>query len=1103
MKDTLKVRVRFGAFELNLRSGELWEGKHKIVLPEQPFQVLMMLIERAGSVVGRDEIQKRLWPNDTVVEFDHSISAAINKLRRYLSDSAENPRYIETLARRGYRLLAPVQWLESNASDEPSADESASHDEAEARQEKDPSSLSGKTVSHYRVLEMVGGGGMGVVYRAEDVKLGRAVALKVLPEDVGHDPRTLERFELEARAASSLDHTNICAIYEFGEHAGRPFIVMQLLTGQTLRDRIAARAAAADRPQAAPFSVDEMLNIAIQIANGLEAAHEKGVIHRDIKPANIFLTDKGVVKILDFGLAKLLQGDGEPAHAAEAAAATGVVATQPGKSREITRLGVAVGTEGYMSPEQVRSEAVDARTDLFSFGVVLYEMATGQRAFPGKTGAVVRAAIAAQAPVPVHDLNATLPPELEPIINKALEKDRELRYQSAAAMRADLEAVRHSTHSLPAPVPSVPDLPRPRRWKLWQAAVACAVLLGLIGGAIYWYHIRPKPIVLATRDTVVLADFTNSTNEPVFDGTLRQALGIQLDQSPFLNVLSDEKINETLKFMNRPANERLTPETAREVCARTNSKALLTGFISAIGDHYEIGLRALDCDTGNTLASSQAEAEHRNQVLKALQAAGNELRGKLGESRASVAQFSLPLAQATTSSLEALQAYTQARRLTDGGIDAIPYLQRAVQLDPNFAMAQLRLGITYFNLNQPKLALQAFTRAYELRGRVSERERLTIESFYYGFGTGELEKAIETYTQLAQSYPDDYDAHAGLATLYAQFGQYDKALAESKERIRLTPWYLPDANLVGIYMNLGKFEEAEAAFKQAESRKDNQYLREVGYMLAFLRSDRNAMQQQLAWGTGKPGVEDWLLSAQSDTEAYAGRLNRARDFSQRAVESARRAGSAETAATWSANEAFREAEIGNRARARQVAAQSLRLSAGPETELRAAIAFARSGDVAQAQKLADKLNAQFPLDTRMQSYVLPAIAAAIELEKRNPGKAIEVLKITHPYELGGPTAGIAELANLYPAYLRGEAYLKAGQGRLAAAEFQKLIDHPGIVNNSITGALARLQLGRVQAMNGDKDSARQSYQEFFTLWKDPDPDIPIFQQAKAEYARLQ
>jgi serine/threonine protein kinase len=526
-------------------------------------------------------------------------------------------------------MLAPVEWLESSTGDAPVAENSGSDDGGMALATADSATLSGKTVSHYRVLEIIGGGGMGVVYRAEDLKLLRAVALKVLPEELGSDPRALERFGLEARAASILEHSNICSIYEFGEHAGQPFIVMQLLNGQTLRDRM-AQAADVTTAQKSSFTVDQMLDIAIQIAQGLEAAHEKGIIHRDIKPANIFITDKGVVKILDFGLAKLLQPSGEKILTAEAETQASRE-TPVGKPRaaHITRLGVAVGTEGYMSPEQVRSEPVDARTDLFSFGVVLYEMATGRRAFSGETEGHIRAAIAKQSPVAVHELNAELPPSLERVINRALEKERERRYQSAAAMRGDLEAVGLTTDSVTL-FRAFAFSVKSSRWKLRQVAAAIAVLLGLIGGGTYWLFSRSRsPIVLTTTDTVVLGDFTNSTNEPVFDGTLRQALGIQLKQPPFLNILSDQKVSETLKLMDRPPDERLTGEIAREVCRRNNSKAVLEGAIAPVGEHYLITLRMVNCETGDTLASAGAEADNRNQVPKEVRNLANQLRGMM------------------------------------------------------------------------------------------------------------------------------------------------------------------------------------------------------------------------------------------------------------------------------------------------------------------------------------------------------------------------------------------------------------------------------------------------------------------------------------------
>jgi serine/threonine protein kinase/DNA-binding winged helix-turn-helix (wHTH) protein/tetratricopeptide (TPR) repeat protein len=1121
MRDTQPVRVRFGVFELDLKSGELRNGDDRTVLQEQPLQVLRMLIERESGLVTREDIRKKLWPNDTIVEFDHSINAAIRNLRKALGDSADEPKYIETLARRGYRLMMPAERISTGDSSSdvivpalsPKADDAvglaASADGTAARMQLQPASLAGRTVSHYRVLGVIGGGGMGVIYRAEDLKLGRAVALKFLPFEVGDDSHALQRFLREARTASSLNHPNICTIYEIEEYEGQPFIVMELLEGQTLRDRLAA-------PDALPLA--QLLDLAVQMADGLQAAHEKGIIHRDIKPANIFVTNKNVAKILDFGVAKATELD----QPVETAAGRAAPADHRSPAAPLTRAGLKVGTAGYMSPEQVRGQPLDARTDLFSFGLVLYEMVTRQRAFSGMSAASVEEAIVNRDPAPVRDCNATVPPELEAIIGKALQKDRAQRFQSAAEIKDSLWRLQHASapgvaspqlpahgaSAHPGVTPTAVPKPQPapgvgpaRGWGRWAGL---ALLVLLCAGAGLWYWRWQHTRKLTAKDTIVIADFTNSTGDPVLDNTLREALAIQLEQSPFLNVLSDSRVTETLKLMNRRGNERLTREVAQEVCQRTNSKALLAGSISAIGDHYEIGLRALDCLSGNTLASTQAEAENRNQVLKTLQQAGNELREKLGESLASVTKFNVPLAQATTSSLEALQAFTDSRRLTSGGggIDAIPYLRHAVQLDPVFAMAHVRLGIVYTNLNQPGLAVESFTKAFELRGRVSERERLAIESYYYFLANGELQKAIEACTQLVQTYPDDYDAHAALTAVYAELGQYDRALVEAKERVRLAPGYEPDANLVGIYINLGQFNEAQTAFERALTHKDHSYLRETGYMLAFLRGDESAMQRTLAWGMGKPGVEDWVLSAQSDTEAYHGRLHRAREFSLRAAESARQAGSPETAATWRANEAMREAEMGNLERAREVGAHSLTPDAGPDTEVRAALALARAGEAAQAQKLADKLNREFPLDTRVQYYSLPAIAAAIELQRNSPSKAIDILQKTVPYELGGPTAGITMLAGLYPAYLRGEAYLQSGQGLLAAAEFRKLTEQPGIVGNFITGPLARLQLARAQEMTGDTAAARKSYQDFLALWKDADPDIPIYKQAKAEYAKL-
>jgi len=1087
-----------GEFELNLKTGELWQGGNKVVLPEQPFLVLRILVEYGGEAVSREEIQKRLWPNDTVVEFDHSINAAINKLRRVLGDSAEEPKYIETVARRGYRLVAAVEWVDSSAGDVASrSEDSDSGGDTAVQPLPGAASLSGKTVSHYRVLGIVGGGGMGVVYRAEDIKLGRAVALKMLPEDVGHHPRALERFEREARAASALEHPNICPIYEFGEHEGRPFIVMQLLQGQTLRDRLAVvqdDSGSSEGERA--LGVEELLDVALQMAQGLEAAHEKGIIHRDIKPANIFLTDKGVVKILDFGLAKLLH----PSRDAVEPRTQSDLEAPPGAPMDtnLTRLGVAVGTAAYMSPEQVRGEEVDARTDLFSFGVVLYEMATGRRAFSGETEAMMHEAISQRRPAPVSELNAQFPRELEAVINQALEKDRGSRYQSAAAMRADLEAIRSRRESLtPQPEPSPP--PRKR----WPLVTAAAILAGLIGGASYWHS--QKGSALSKKDTIVLGDFTNSTNDRVFDGTLRQALSIQLEQSPFLNVLSDQKMTDTLKLMNRPSNDRLTEDLAREICLRNNNTAFLSGSIAPVGEHYLITLKAVNCHTGETLASAEAEAENRNAVLKQVRNVANQLRGTLGESLASVQKFDRPLEEATTSSLEALQAFSLGRwiMLSGGAGDAIPYLSQALELDPNFPQARSALGETYFNLGQTDLAIENLKRAFESRNRVSQRERRAIEALYYIIVTGQLDKAIQAYEEWAVSYPADYVPYSNLADLFGRLGQYDKAEVNAQESIRLAPGDVDYSNLMSVYAAQGKLDAGAAAFQTARSRKvDGLFLRACMYYIAFLQRQDSVMQEQLMWAMGKPLTEDLLLAMQSDTEAYYGRNTNANNFSERAVQTARRAEALESAAGWRAKQALREAEDGNTAEAQQMATEALTLNSGRDVQVMTALAFARAGNEAQAEKLAGKIGQEFPLDTLIQAYWLPSIRAAIELNRGNAGAATAALE-SASFELGAAMSSRFLGGPMYSVYLRGLSCLRSGQSERAASEFQKMLDHGSITGNFVLGALAHLQLGRAQAMMGERAAARKAYQDFLFLWRDAYPDVPVLKQAKAEYAKLQ
>jgi serine/threonine protein kinase/DNA-binding winged helix-turn-helix (wHTH) protein len=1102
MKDTLPIRVRFGTFELDLKSGELWEEGRKVVLPEQLFQVLRILVEHGGNVVTREVLQKKLWPNDTVVEFDHSINAAINKLRRILGDAKGGPKYIETLARRGYRLMVPVEWLDSSAGDIPPSREDSDGGGGVIEPEVWRANLSGRIVSHYRVLEIVGGGGMGVVYRAKDLKLPRQVALKVLSEDLGHDAHALERFEREAQATSALEHSNICPIYEFGEHEGLPFIVMPLLQGQTLRDRLmAAQSADARTLPAPPFAVDELLDIAIQVAHGLEAAHEKGIIHRDIKPANIFLTGKGVVKILDFGLAKLLRPSGErPGAMEETRSDIEVPQSEARDGANLTRFGVAVGTAAYMSPEQVRGDPLDARTDLFSFGVVLYEMATGQRAFSGETEAVVQVAIARQTPIPVHEFNPTLPAELEPIINKALEKNREMRYQSAAALRADLETVRHGL-----PVPPEPPPPPWKRWQLTAALLFCATI---IAGGAYWYrHTKSK---LTEKDTIVVADFSNTTGESVFDTTLKQALVSHLEQSPFLNVLSDQKVNEQLRFMESAPDTRLTPEITQQVCQRAGSKAMLAGSISQLGSHYLVALKAINCATGDSLGDEQAEAGSREQVLSALDTATARMRKSLGESLASVQKYDTPVEQATTSSLPALQAYGLGIKAatSQGSQAALPFLKRATELDPKFAMAYARLGVAYANLNQPALATENIAKAYQLRGSTSEKENLYIRAHYYAKVTGELNRAKEADLLWRQIYPRDPAPYLQLVQIYTTEGNYEAALNELQTAMQLNAggnsnsWnFALLRNLTITNFNLSRFDEAGRLLREAEDHGVKaEALSPLPYLLAFFQGDEKEMARQLGQAAGQPREAE-LLAAQASAEAYFGRLGKARYFSESARNSALQADAVEFAAFLQINRALYEAELGDPESARQ---QALRAQAGsPATQyawqVQVALALARSGDRNQARALAEKLATQFPTDTVLNYYWLPTVQAAIALEEKNPQAAIVALQTAAPYELGSPPSGNV---NLYPVYLRGLAYLEMGKAEQSATEFQKMLNHRGVIANNPTAALAHLQLGRAQAMMGDKDAARKSYQDFLTLWKDADPDIPIYKQAKAEYAKL-
>jgi tetratricopeptide (TPR) repeat protein/predicted Ser/Thr protein kinase len=887
-----------------------------------------------------------------------------------------------------------------------------------------PDSLLGQAISHYRIVAQLGRGGMGQVYRAEDVRLRRSVAIKFLSDEFARDPQALSRFRREAQAASALNHPNICTIYDIGEDNGRPFIVMEHLEGSSLSDRLAAG------------KLDEgtAIALAIEIADGLEAAHRAGIVHRDIKPTNILISAGDHAKILDFGLAQLASDE------------------------QMTHPGTVVGTARYMSPEQARGEPADARSDLYSFGLVLHEMAIGERPSAG----------------------------MERIVSRCLEQAPEKRYTRAAEIAAALRQLQSGGS-------------RTSKQKLLLAAIVLVIVAGA-AAAYLWPRPSPK---LTDNDTIVLAEFDNKTGDPVFDGSIRQGLVVELGQSPFLSIVSDERIHHTLQLMGRNAGTRLTPELAREICERTGSAAVVEGSIALLGSQYLLGFRVRNCSGGNDLYAEQVQASRKEDVINLLHQVASRFRTRAGESLATVRKHSLSISEATTTSLEAWKAYSEALRSVFSP-STMPLVKRAIEIDPEFAMAHAFLGRIYADNWESGLARKSFRRAYELRDRTSDRERFFISANYEFQVVGNLHKATQTCELWASTYPRDPEVRALLSGINQSFGKYETAAENASKAIELDPYFIPGyLNLGWAHVLLDRPDEALKVLAVARDRKlEAGEMLIMRYYIAFLKDDQAGMRQLAAQASLRPDAEDWMSHAQSGVLASSGELQEARKFSRKAVELARQANNRERAAMYEAGESVREAFFGNAAEARRAAAAALALSDTRDVKWGAALAFALAGDFAKSAVLTAELEKRFPEDTDVRFAYLPELKALASIHNGQPRHAVDVLQTAAPFDLAITGSWSGFFGNLYPPYIRGAALLADHRPAEAAAEFEKILQHPGIAFSDPVVAVARVQLARAYTAAGKLAKAKAAYQDFLARWRQADPQTPLLKRAAAEYARL-